>query len=99
MARICRGLADEAQTKARTEAVSTEEMMYRIAVTNESISKTVQTAIRANERSMRDREIPRMQDLMSTVVISMDVCALYPSIKVKLAKDTIVKMVKRSNLP
>ena len=39
-----------------------------------------------------------MQDLMSTVVLSMDVCALYPLITVKLAKDTIVRMVKASNL-
>ena len=48
---------------------------------------------------MRDRDRPKLQDMTETVIMSMDVKALYPSISVKLATDTMIRMVKQSELP
>ena len=43
--------------------------------------------------------LPPIQDMGSTVVLSMDVKALYPSVSKQLATRTMVKAVKESNIP
>ena len=85
------------QEKAKTEVISSEELMYEISEVNKRIQKRVQRSLPAQERETRNR--PRLQDLCSTVALSMDVKALYPSITVQLAYETMIKVVKKSELP
>ena len=47
---------------------------------------------------MRRNTTPPIWNMGKTVVVSMDVCALYPSISVSLAMKTILKTIKESKL-
>ena len=97
MAKIFRDLANEKQVRARTEVISSEELMYNISVTNRKIDNRVMKSLPARERV--NRHNPRIQDLCSTVALSMDVIALYPSISTDLAYETVIKTVIDSKLP
>ena len=72
--------------------------MYHIARTNEKIQERIQNTLPARKRGSRIGNTPKLQDLGSTIVMSMDVSALYPSITRDLAERTIIKMVKQSKL-
>ena len=94
---ICKVLANEIQSRINTEVASTEEMMYCISQANKKIQTRVTITQPARER-MRRNPIPPIQDTGKTVVVSMDVCALYPSISVSLAMRMITKTIKQSKL-
>ena len=59
--------------RARTEVISSEELMYNISVTNKKIENRVIRSLPARERV--NRHNPKIQDLCSAVALSMDVTA------------------------
>lgn len=65
MTRICRELADEVQVKARSEVISTEDLMHKILKIDKKIRERVQRILLARERVTSNK--PRLQDLCSTV--------------------------------
>ena len=69
-----------------------------IAEANKAISKRIQQTAPARERLRRGNKNPSIQDMGSTVIVSMDVCALYPSISINLASKTMIKVIKESKL-
>ena len=97
MAKICRSLANEKQLRARTEVISSEELMYNISVTNRKIENRVIRSLLFRERVKRQN--PRIQDLFSSVALSMDISALYLSISIDLAYETVIQTVRDSMLP
>ena len=99
MSNIVRGLADERQEKLKTEVISTEEMKYHINITNSKINQRIINTHPATLRPRREKNIPPIQDLSSTVVLSMDVSALYPSISQELCVRTLTKAIKESKIP
>ena len=100
MARIVKEMANEIQEKIETEVLSTEELKHHIEKANIGIEQRIMFHNQSlASRARRRCTIPPIQDMNSTIVMSMDVTALYPSISKELAVRTIIKTVKQSNIP
>ena len=80
MASVARTTANEYQSKVNTEVISTEELKFHILKANEKIQDRVKRWLNTNQRPRRRNTLPPIQDMGSTVVLSMDVKALYPSV-------------------
>ena len=70
--------------------------MHSILKTNKRIEERVRKSIPAKGRATRNS--PRIKELCSTVVMSIDVTALYPSITVELARETMLNVTRKSRL-
>ena len=100
MARMTKVITDEAQDRINTEVISTEELKFHLEKVNVSIQERVRNY--KNSLASRTRRCdtrPPKQDLSDTIVLSMDVTALYPSISKELAKKSIMKTMKSSKVP
>ena len=99
MAKIAKGLADEFQSQAQTEVISTEELKFHIEGANRRIQDRIASNGPARDRPRRSNTVPTLQDLDSTIVLSMDVTALFPSISIELASKTMFKAIMNSKIP
>ena len=97
MASVARATGDEFQSRENTEVISTEELKFCISEANNRIKDRIQGWLQANHRPRRTDSLPPIQDMGSTVVLSMDVKALYLSVSKKLATRTMTKPVGNQN--
>ena len=74
-------------------------MKHHIMLTNTKVQRRITANYPMMSRPRRERTLPPIQDLNSTVVLSMDVSALYPSISQELTVRTLTKAIKESNVP
>ena len=93
IAKIARATADEFQYKHQTEVISTEELKFHIEQLNIKIQERIMNSLPARSRPNRKDTVPPIQDMRSTIVLSLDVVALYPSISKDLATRTMVKAI------
>ena len=82
-----------------TEVIKIEKLMFHIEETNKRITKRVEQTLHASMRNSRNNRNQGIQDYNRTVAMSIDICALHPSINKDLAAKTIVKQMKESKLP
>ena len=73
-------------------------MKHHIEKANIAIQERIRSTLPARNRPRR-KDRPTIQDMGSTVVLSMDVTALYPSVSKGLSTRSMVRAVKESTVP